>query len=122
MTNTVKVYAIIDKVAETIRAVNLAENDRSAVANIVFSGIGNRFPYRDLEIKCVAEIETKTGRVHANSKLKTIPWDIYSAPVDERENLETLGKATIEAYDEMKAKEKKEEEVEKDNKEETKDL
>lgn len=97
-----------DKVSETIRSMTLGETKRAIVSNVVLSGIGNRFPYRDIELRLSGEVD-ENGIMKAYKKYEVIPWDIYSAPIDERENLATLGEDVVKAYDEAVAREKEKE-------------
>ena len=109
---TLGIYVVYDKISEQIRTITLAENDRSAVSNIVLSGIGNRFPYRDMEIRAVGYIESYTCKHKSYGTYQVIPWNIYSVPISERENLKALGDDVVKAYDECMNDAKKVENIE----------
>ena len=113
--NEVKLIVAIvhDKIAKCMRTIAVGETEQAIVSNLVFGGIGNRFPYRDLEIRKVGYVDYEGKRIESLNHYEVIPWDIYAAPVSERENLETLGEDVVKAYDEVKKEKLEKEEKEK---------
>lgn len=104
----VKVVLIWDNVSDSLVTTVIGLNAKACVCNAMYSGIGNKFEYKDLDLIMVGEIDRDKPKMIAYNKPVKLSWDIYKASKTEREALEPLGEEVLKAYDEMKAKEEEE--------------